>query len=596
MTGDRSLLEEVVARISAGEEVDWEQISARARSEEEKRILDNLRIASEVYRSHRAVEADDADGKTRLTRGGMSWGPLELIEKIGKGGFSEIYRAKDTELNRDVALKFLKPDPGAFRENSSSLQDEGRMLASIKHPNVLTVYGAGIHDGRPGLWMEIVRGSTLEDLIRRDGPFGAREAILLGLDVCRALAAVHAAGLIHKDIKAQNVMREEGGRIVLMDLGSARRFKGILAPPPEATSGTPLYMAPEALLENKETTSADIYSLGVLLYHLVSDSYPILGDSVEEIRRAHQERRVRRLRDIRPDLPESYVGVVEKCIALDPADRFSSAGEVEHALNAALGVRLSQEGRVQGSQSPGGPGSPNRGHRRWIILLVGLILSCILIPVVILGGRTGVFLSGSTRAEEGESYSIQASFHRKTPAGLEHLVPGSRVAPGDELLLELRMSRSLFVYVLNQDERGEGYVLFPMAMSALTNPIDSGIHRLPGRPNANELDAVARLYWQVTSAGGTERFLIVASPESVPEIEADLEGQSRSGETSPYARLSEASVIKLRGVGRAVIRHGELPVTSGASLFDRVKKLADAPETTRGVWVRQIDFDNPLPG
>src|SRR6185436_10488784 len=162
----------------------------------------------------------------------------------------------------------------------------GRLLARVRHPNVVTVYGIDEHEGTVGLWMEWVEGLTLTQVLAARGLLGSHEAALIGIDVCRALAAVHKAGLLHRDIKAQNVMREPGGRIVLMDLGAGEvrteRVSSELR-----LRGTPLYLAPE-IFENKPATIAsDIYSLGVLLYQLLTLRYPVEGDTFDAVEAAH---------------------------------------------------------------------------------------------------------------------------------------------------------------------------------------------------------------------------------------------------------------------------------------------------------------------
>jgi TolB-like protein/Tfp pilus assembly protein PilF len=197
------------------------------------------------------------------------------------------------------------------------------------------VYGAESIDGRVGLWMELVRGLTLEDVLRQQGPFAAREATFVGLDLCRALAAVHGVGLVHRDIKATNVMRAEGGRIVLMDFGTGQETatdaEGHIV-------GTPLYLAPEIFDGRPATPRSDLYSLGVLLYHLVTGAYPVVADTLGELAEAHRSGRVRRLRDARPDLPDGFVHVVERALAPSPDDRFDSAGAMERALAGWLGI------------------------------------------------------------------------------------------------------------------------------------------------------------------------------------------------------------------------------------------------------------------
>src|SRR5262249_47180588 len=161
-------------------------------------------------------------------------------------------------------------------------------------PNIVTVFGADCFDGDVGLWMEFINGRTLEAAQQAQGTFSAQEAMLIGLDVCRALAAVHQAGFLHGDIKARNVMREAGGPIVLMDCGAGealRRQRVLIS----TLAGTPLYLAPEVLAGDVLSTASDIYAVGVLLYHLVTGCYPVDCTNLEALRFAHSLGRMRRL-------------------------------------------------------------------------------------------------------------------------------------------------------------------------------------------------------------------------------------------------------------------------------------------------------------
>ncbi len=279
-------------------------------------------------------EAEAAVDDTALGR----WGHLQLVEKIGAGTFGEVFRAWDPRLEREVALKLLKPAGAPLDSLAERVLHEGRLLARVRHPNVLTVFEAESREGRVGICMEFIKGQTLDQVLDKQGPFGAREALLVGLDLCRALAAVHNSGLVHRDVKAQNVMREEGGRIVLMDFSSGQELRepgGTVLP---SMAGTPLYLAPEILSGRDATVRSDIYSVGVLLYHLVTASYPIRTKTMEELWKAHKQGQFKRLRDARPDLPERFVQAVERAIAGNPDERYESAGDMEAALMSALEV------------------------------------------------------------------------------------------------------------------------------------------------------------------------------------------------------------------------------------------------------------------
>jgi serine/threonine-protein kinase len=233
-----------------------------------------------------------------------------------------------------VALKLLH-DEGDHAEAHGRILEEARRLARIRHAHVVQVYGAEHHDNRVGLWMELVRGQSLEEVLQARGPFGAREAALIGLDLCAALAAVHGAGLLHRDIKAQNVMRESGGRLVLMDFGTGEELSGT-----NRLVGTPLYLAPEIFRGQRASVQSDLYSLGVLLFYLVTGKFPVVAGSMEELARAHAQRQRQSLRDLRPDLPEAFVATVERALDSDPTRRYHSVGDFESALRDSLGAAL----------------------------------------------------------------------------------------------------------------------------------------------------------------------------------------------------------------------------------------------------------------
>lgn len=253
-------------------------------------------------------------------------GDLHLRDTVGSGSFGTVYRAWDPKLDREVAVKLLQRHSIAAR----SRFDEGRLLARVRHPNVVTVYGADEIDGIAGVWMEFVQGRTTKALIQEQGVFGGHEAAIVGGAVARALAAVHREGLLHQDIKAQNVMRERGGRLVLMDFGA-----GVVSHEPVVPSGgTPIYMAPELFAGAPASPQSDLYAVGVLLFHMVNGAFPVEGRSYEEVRHHHELGIRQWLRDLRPDLPDRFVAAVERALDADPSRRFASAGALELALTA----------------------------------------------------------------------------------------------------------------------------------------------------------------------------------------------------------------------------------------------------------------------
>jgi serine/threonine protein kinase/predicted Zn-dependent protease len=266
------------------------------------------------------------------------WGSFTLLARVGAGGFGEVYRAWDPHLQREVALKLLLPGSVTGEVEYEAMLREARSLASVRHPNIVPVHGIDRHNGRVGFWTDFVRGKTLNALLGEQGTFGEREAALIGLDVARALSAVHRAGLLHRDIKAENVMREEGGRILLMDFGLSALEQG-----QTNIAGTPNYMAPELFNGEKGTVAADIYSMGVLLYFLVSGDFPVRLTGQTWPRGTEPFPARRPLIDIRPDLSESLLRTVATATEMDPAKRFTSAGQLANALAESLGTPAAVE-------------------------------------------------------------------------------------------------------------------------------------------------------------------------------------------------------------------------------------------------------------
>jgi len=356
---DERLLWEVADRVADARPVAWDAQSGESTASapllEQLRSLERLGQAFRDAGSGPAPELPDGGSGAQPRSGvsprgpsagihfrreppddpGWTWGHLRVVARLGEGSFGEVYRAHDTVLDRHVALKLSKRAFGLDTERR--FLDEARRLARVRHPNVVVVHGADVNDGRVGLWTDVVEGETLEALLDRHGLLSAREAAVIGLDLCGALAAVHAQGLVHGDVKAANVMRERGGRIVLMDFGTVKELprhggEAIL------TRGTPLVLAPELLRGQPPTPAADLYSLGVLLYRLVTGRHPVEGTDLAEIARKHERGEWTPLRDARPDLPDGFVRAIERALAADPGQRYASAGAMERALSPVAAV------------------------------------------------------------------------------------------------------------------------------------------------------------------------------------------------------------------------------------------------------------------
>ena len=485
-------------RIADGSRIDWERESMEGTATLEQ--VRHLKLVEKISDAHRRLLPEELPFE--------SWGPLDLKRVAASGGFGDVFLARDRNLDSEVALKLFAD------ENDSSAPEtfieEARRLARVRHDNVVTVHGADRHEGRTGLWMDWIDGETLESLVDDQGPFAAAEAIRIGVELCRALAAIHAAGLVHRDVKLSNVMRERGGRIVLMDFGSSTHGGGGENRP---LNGTPVYLPPEAYEGADSGALADIYALGVLLYRLTGDGYPLEFGTAAEMRQTHRDGKLIPLRDRNPDLPPEFVRIVERAMHPDPKQRFASAGEMERALAENLEVPAKQPVWKQ---------APVRAA----MLLLALVVAAFFVH--------RIFLT--------VPFDPEATPVRYTPERTEErLISGVRIRPGDQLFLEFESKHRSWIYVINADATGEQNLLFPVPGIETTNPLPPGTHTIPGF-----LDGLKQ-YWNVTSAGGEELLLVIASTKPVLFIENQITSLRPVTPGAPL-RLTEDAASKFRGI------------------------------------------------
>ncbi len=302
-----------------------------------------------------------ASGPRAVSGSGTSWGGFMLLEELGRGGFGVVHRAWDATLKRDVALKIIDVHR-LHGVSEDTVLREGQLMARVRHPNVVAVFSAQRIGAEVGLTMEYIKGRTLSMLVAEDGPLGAHEAALIGMSLCDALTAVHRLGLVHRDLKASNVMREHGGRIVLMDFGAGRELSAA-ADGRAQVLGTPVYMAPEVMLGNRGTAASDLYSLGVLLYNLVTADYPVRGARLDQIRLAHLSGERVPLAERRSELPSPFVDAVEKALSANPDDRPQTAVAFKRLLADAMPYLPPDSGgrkrrRAGGKATPKTPSAP----------------------------------------------------------------------------------------------------------------------------------------------------------------------------------------------------------------------------------------------
>ena len=271
--------------------------------------------------------------KKRVVHAGDTLGRYELVEEVGEGGMATVFRARDRELRRDVAVKVLFPHLAKRDDVVRRFHREARAAAGLDHPNILRVYDVGGGEGDPPyIVMELVRGRSLLGEIEQRGPMLAELAACVGSLLADALAAAHAAGVVHRDVKPANVMIASGGRVLLADFGVARlETEDSLVTKTGALLGTPAYMSPEQATGDTATAKSDLYSLGATLYQLATGALPYSGPPAKVLASIAQGSLVppvKRKANVGPDLSRAIVDMMQA----DPAARPASATDIGKQL------------------------------------------------------------------------------------------------------------------------------------------------------------------------------------------------------------------------------------------------------------------------
>ncbi len=270
---------------------------------------------------------------------GSRLGPYEILARIGAGGMGEVYRANDTRLGRDVAIKIL---PAAFVEEPAQLsrfQREARMLAALNHPNIVTLYSFEEAGGVHFFTMELIEGQALNRLIS-EGGLPVYRILDFATAISEALAAAHEKGIVHRDLKPANVMLTEEGRVKVLDFGLAKDLRAmnsedkILASAeftePGLVMGTPPYRSPEQITGRQVDHRTDIFSLGTMLYEMAAGQRPFHGNSAAELASAILRDMPRPITELRTDLPADLARIIRRCLEKEPGHRFQAARDVSN--------------------------------------------------------------------------------------------------------------------------------------------------------------------------------------------------------------------------------------------------------------------------
>jgi eukaryotic-like serine/threonine-protein kinase len=421
----------------------------------------------------------------------FTFGPLQVFEKIGAGSHGDVYRARDPLIQRDYALKLRGASSGLL---ARQFLEEATKLASVRHAHIVTVYGAAIEDERIGLWTELVHGASLADLHDSGFRFAADDVRAIGSALCGALAAAHRQGIVHGDVKAANVMRDDTGRIVLMDFGAALYFRDH---DPSISSGTLRYLAPEVLLGARQSPQSDIYALGVLMHFLLSGTFPHDAEDIESLIASHDRSSAAHTRI--GNAPKGLRRAIGKALESNPAKRHRDV----LAFQAAL--------------------APQEGPRSTRAVWAAAGLAAIALITVI-----AIFM----HVPAAPPWQARAELYRETAGERVKLESGSKLSVGDKIDLEFESNRPSSVYVFDADERDKATVLFPIANMDITNPLPVGrVVMLPGRIGQQ------KIVWSVNSDAAGEEIVVVAVSGSVELIDKTI---------APWPRA--AGITESRGV------------------------------------------------
>ncbi len=270
--------------------------------------------------------------REELTSGSLFAGRYQIIDELGKGGMGKVFRVLDKKLNEEVALKLIKPEISSDKNTVERFRNELKLSRKIIQKNIARMFDLNEEKGTHYITMEYVRGEDLKRLIRKIGQLSAGQALPIAKQICEGLGEAHRLGVVHRDLKPQNVMVDEEGNARIMDFGIARSIESKGITDAGVMIGTPEYMSPEQVEGKEVDLRSDIYSLGVILYEMVTGKVPFEGDTPFTIGVKHKSEKPKDPREINTHIPEDLSVVILKCLEKDKEKRYQSAAEVRSEL------------------------------------------------------------------------------------------------------------------------------------------------------------------------------------------------------------------------------------------------------------------------
>jgi serine/threonine protein kinase/Tfp pilus assembly protein PilF len=271
--------------------------------------------------------------KEELTRGTTFAGRYEIIEELGKGGMGRVYRVEDKKLEQEVALKLIKPEVAKDKKTIERFRNELKLARNIRHKNVCGMFDLGETEGAHFITMEYVRGEDLRSSIRRFGQLPIGKSLSIAKQICEGLSEAHRLGVVHRDLKSNNIMIDKEGNVRIMDFGIARSLetKGITGA--GVMIGTPEYMSPEQVEGKEVDQRSDIYSLGVILYEMLTGRVPFEGDTPFTIGMKHKGEKPQNPKELNTQISNDFNRLILRCLEKEKEKRYQSAGEVRAELS-----------------------------------------------------------------------------------------------------------------------------------------------------------------------------------------------------------------------------------------------------------------------
>lgn len=355
------------------------------------------------------VYAAQHPGSVLAVIGATIAGRYEVEELVGHGGMSSVYKARDALLERHVALKILHEQYSADDDFVERFKREARSVAQLQHPNIVTVIDRGDEDGRQYIVFEYIEGENLKEYVVRKGRLEIREAVEVAGEVARALAFAHENGLIHRDVKPQNVLLNGDGRAKVTDFGIARSLDVDGMTQTGTVLGTSNYIAPEQASGKRVDAQSDVYALGVVLYELIAGDVPFPGESFIAVAMKHMHEPAPNLLDVRKDTPLRVAAAVDRALEKDPEQRFPSMDAFAAELEACL-AELEGGGADATMVIPASQRAKRAHHRkvsRWPIALA--LLALLAIGAIVVGFLTvGGGSNGGGTAAAGKRVPVSA--------------------------------------------------------------------------------------------------------------------------------------------------------------------------------------------